>query len=390
MDENGVPFHILFHVLFSFSPPPAQELQYGSKAKKTNDSSDQIYVFFPEELKVGVKTLKTYTERMKSENVFQAILFVRENLTPFARTCMSEIATKFHLEVFQLLKLLRQPRVTAEIITDWEESSIHSHGRILPFILGIGVSFVLRGAINEGPFIVFMGVAMSIIAFPILAPTVNDIAAWILLALAVALSATGRSPLAALWVFLCGLAFIVLCSFVIPPIFNWMARSWREAAEECLADETRHGPMIFARNFAVISGILDITRYVIRGKKDLKSSMVAGLGAGVVIYYAAGVRGVHTIIFGVSYGLLSGATFKLEPNVIDARLYISAGSRNGRYLYLHIQNKEDPWELWIVHMFKLLDNCLFTGHGSVDYRCILNNGMGSPHAMAFIDMLLWV
>ncbi|XP_022034177.1 DNA-directed RNA polymerases II and IV subunit 5A isoform X2 [Helianthus annuus] len=75
-----------------------------SKAK-TNDSSDQIYVFFPEEPKVGVKTLKTYTERMKSENVFRAVLVVRENLTPFARTCMSEIATKFHLEVFQLPRI---------------------------------------------------------------------------------------------------------------------------------------------------------------------------------------------------------------------------------------------------------------------------------------------
>ncbi|KAJ0870362.1 putative RNA polymerase Rpb5 domain superfamily [Helianthus annuus] len=39
---------------------------------------------------------------MKSENVFRPVLVVRENLTPFARTCMSKIATKFHLEVFQL------------------------------------------------------------------------------------------------------------------------------------------------------------------------------------------------------------------------------------------------------------------------------------------------
>ncbi|KAL8269069.1 hypothetical protein R6Q59_002867 [Mikania micrantha] len=73
---------------------------------KANDSSDQIYVFFPEEPKVGVKTLKTYTEHMKSENVFRAILVVRENLTPFARTCISEIAAKFHLEVFQEAELL--------------------------------------------------------------------------------------------------------------------------------------------------------------------------------------------------------------------------------------------------------------------------------------------
>ncbi|OVA00057.1 RNA polymerase [Macleaya cordata] len=73
---------------------------------KRNDSSDQIYVFFPEEQKVGVKTMKTYTNRMKSENVFRAILVVQQNLTPFARTCVSEISTKFHLEVFQEAELL--------------------------------------------------------------------------------------------------------------------------------------------------------------------------------------------------------------------------------------------------------------------------------------------
>ncbi|XAR67025.1 DNA-directed RNA polymerase [Bertholletia excelsa] len=73
---------------------------------KRNDSSDQIYIFFPEEQKVGVKTMKTYTNRMKSENVFRAILVVQQNLTPFARTCINEISTKFHLEVFQEAELL--------------------------------------------------------------------------------------------------------------------------------------------------------------------------------------------------------------------------------------------------------------------------------------------
>uniref|UniRef100_A0A803PTF7 RNA polymerase Rpb5 N-terminal domain-containing protein n=1 Tax=Cannabis sativa TaxID=3483 RepID=A0A803PTF7_CANSA len=72
-----------------------------SKAKR-NDSSDQIYVFFPEEPKVGVKAMKSYTNRMKSENVVRAMLVVQQNLTPFARTCISEISSKFHLEVFQV------------------------------------------------------------------------------------------------------------------------------------------------------------------------------------------------------------------------------------------------------------------------------------------------
>ncbi|CAM8925866.1 hypothetical protein QQ045_023914 [Rhodiola kirilowii] len=75
-----------------------------TKSKLT--TSEQIFVFFPDEAKVGVKTIKTYTNRMKSENVFRAILVVQQNLTPFAKTCVSEIASKFHLEVFQEAELL--------------------------------------------------------------------------------------------------------------------------------------------------------------------------------------------------------------------------------------------------------------------------------------------
>lgn len=73
---------------------------------KRNDSSDQIYIFFPEEAKVGVKTMKTYTSRMKSENVHTAILVVQQQLTPFARTCVNEVSSKFHVEVFQESELL--------------------------------------------------------------------------------------------------------------------------------------------------------------------------------------------------------------------------------------------------------------------------------------------
>lgn len=62
----------------------------------------QIFVFFPEEAKVGVKTIKTYVDRMKTENVHRAILVVQQNLTPFARQCVSEMASKYHLEVFQV------------------------------------------------------------------------------------------------------------------------------------------------------------------------------------------------------------------------------------------------------------------------------------------------
>ncbi|GFP86678.1 cation/H(+) antiporter 18 [Phtheirospermum japonicum] len=126
--------------------------------------------------------------------------------------------------------------------------SIALAGITLPFALGIGTSFILRATVSkdvsQGPFLVFMGVALSITAFPVLArilaelrllttdvgrlamsaAAVNDVAAWVLLALAIALSGTGRSPIVSVWVFLCGVGFVVACAFVAPPVFKWMAR----------------------------------------------------------------------------------------------------------------------------------------------------------------------
>ncbi|XP_038899844.1 DNA-directed RNA polymerases II and IV subunit 5A-like [Benincasa hispida] len=76
-----------------------------NKAKR-NDSTDQIYVFFPEEQKVGMKTIRTYADRMRSENVFRAIVVVQHSLTPFARTGINEASSKLHFEVFQEAELL--------------------------------------------------------------------------------------------------------------------------------------------------------------------------------------------------------------------------------------------------------------------------------------------
>ncbi|KAJ7560769.1 hypothetical protein O6H91_04G145100 [Diphasiastrum complanatum] len=88
-----------------FGDEPKREDLVISRYKRS-DSSERIFVFFPEEAKVGVKTIKTYAERMKSENVHRAILVVQQNLTPFAKQCLSEMSSKYHLEVFQEAELL--------------------------------------------------------------------------------------------------------------------------------------------------------------------------------------------------------------------------------------------------------------------------------------------
>uniref|UniRef100_A0A0D9WHU8 Cation/H+ exchanger transmembrane domain-containing protein n=1 Tax=Leersia perrieri TaxID=77586 RepID=A0A0D9WHU8_9ORYZ len=99
--------------------------------------------------------------------------------------------------------------------------AIAAAGISLPFGCGVCVAFLLRehlpGAAESGyvPFLVFMGVALSITAFPVLARILaelkllttpigetalaaaafNDVAAWVLLALAVAISGNNGRPI---------------------------------------------------------------------------------------------------------------------------------------------------------------------------------------------------
>lgn len=135
-------------------------------------------------------------------------------------------------------------------------AAIGAAGISLPFILGIGIAFVLRKTIEGADkvgyaqYLVFMGVALSITAFPVLARILaelkllttevgetamaaaafNDMVAWILLALAVALSGNGaeggphKSPLISLWVLLSGVAFVAFMMVVIRPTMKWVAR----------------------------------------------------------------------------------------------------------------------------------------------------------------------
>ncbi|PHT48741.1 DNA-directed RNA polymerases II and IV subunit 5A [Capsicum baccatum] len=75
------------------------------KAKRNNDP-EQIYVFFPEEEKVGVQAIKIYAKRMETEIVYQAILVVQQKLTSFAHRSINEVSAQFNFKVFQEAELL--------------------------------------------------------------------------------------------------------------------------------------------------------------------------------------------------------------------------------------------------------------------------------------------
>ncbi|XP_024520981.1 cation/H(+) antiporter 18 [Selaginella moellendorffii] len=149
--------------------------------------------------------------------------------------------------IFFLFMVGLELDLTAVMRTGRQALVIAAAGITTPFATGVGVSVVLRNTISKegkfSAFLVFMGVAMSITAFPVLArilaerkllttdvgqiamsaAAVNDVVAWILLALAVALSGTDTSPTVAIWVLLTGLAYLVIMFTVVRRFMTWVA-----------------------------------------------------------------------------------------------------------------------------------------------------------------------
>ncbi|CAL5442081.1 unnamed protein product [Camellia sinensis] len=122
-------------------------------------------------------------------------------------------------------------------------------GMILPFIIGISFFFILQqkshtSTKNKATVILFHGVALSVTAFPILprilaelkllssniariamaSALINDVCAWILLAIAIALVENDTTSMAALWVIVSSVAFMVCCIFLVRPLVTWMMK----------------------------------------------------------------------------------------------------------------------------------------------------------------------
>lgn len=75
--------------------------------RKKVDHMDKIFVFFPEDAKLGVKPIRKYCDMMRETEVSRAIIVVQAGgMTPFARTALAEMAPKLILETFTDIELL--------------------------------------------------------------------------------------------------------------------------------------------------------------------------------------------------------------------------------------------------------------------------------------------
>jgi len=105
---------------------------------KADDASDQLFVFFPVDEKVGVKPIKTYCQRMKEQSVLRAIIIVKVNLTPFSKQAIKEMAQRgYKMEYFrdaELLVDITEHKLVPEhvVLTPQEKKELLTRYRLKP------------------------------------------------------------------------------------------------------------------------------------------------------------------------------------------------------------------------------------------------------------------
>ncbi|XP_073009002.1 cation/H(+) antiporter 15-like [Typha latifolia] len=168
----------------------------------------------------------------------------------FPQRSLLTLETVAHLGLIYFLFLVGvEMDVTLIRQTGRKAVAIAAGGVAIPFGIGILLSFAMREDIakqkNYISFILFVGVAFSVTAFPVLArilaeikmlnseigrvamssAVVNDMFAWTMLAVTIAISeGHGGSPLTSIWVLLCATVFVLLCFLAVRPAMWWLMR----------------------------------------------------------------------------------------------------------------------------------------------------------------------
>ncbi|CAJ0585604.1 unnamed protein product, partial [Mesorhabditis spiculigera] len=65
-----------------------------------DDPSDQMFVFFPDEAKVGVRTIKAICQQMQAIVNLRPIIVIQTGMTPSAKQALTDMMPKYLLEHF--------------------------------------------------------------------------------------------------------------------------------------------------------------------------------------------------------------------------------------------------------------------------------------------------
>ncbi|GMT14809.1 hypothetical protein PFISCL1PPCAC_6106, partial [Pristionchus fissidentatus] len=71
-----------------------------------DDPTDQMFVFFPDDTKIGIKTIKAICQQMQEQNITRAIIVVHTGMTPSAKQAIADMAPKYTLEHFLEAELM--------------------------------------------------------------------------------------------------------------------------------------------------------------------------------------------------------------------------------------------------------------------------------------------
>ncbi|XP_042437145.1 cation/H(+) antiporter 15-like [Zingiber officinale] len=126
--------------------------------------------------------------------------------------------------------------------------AVAAAGMILPFATGAVASFMLQSFagknIHQSEFLVFLGLALSVTAFPVLArilaeikllnsdigrlsmsaAIISDTFTWVILALTIAMTQSRGTAWASLWILAWGVAFVLLCFYGARRGMRWLMR----------------------------------------------------------------------------------------------------------------------------------------------------------------------
>jgi len=93
---------------------------------KKDNRDQQLIVFFPDENKrVGVKPIRILAEKMDERKIREAILVVKQPLTPLAKTAIVEASAKMRIEVFAenelIINITHHELVPKQVVLKEEE-----------------------------------------------------------------------------------------------------------------------------------------------------------------------------------------------------------------------------------------------------------------------------